>query len=131
MRPDGNVLYQSGPPVDQSFDPAQIPPPRHLPGIRKAALADGAEVILVTVRAGPDWLVETGESFVPTLTELRRLLVSLGLGFVVVAGVALGGGRCGPWRRSPAAPKASRTAISANGCQSRRQATSSRTSRKH
>ncbi len=91
-KPDGAVLYQSGPPSDLSFSPAQIPAPLRQPGIRKAELADGAVVILVTVAAGPDWLVETGESFAPALTELRRLLVSLGLGFVVVVVVALSGG---------------------------------------
>lgn len=89
---DGTVLYQSGPPSDQSFNPTQIPGPLLHPGVRKARLAGTAEVILVTVSAGPDWLVETGESFAPALTELRRLLVSLGLAFVVVAAMALGGG---------------------------------------
>ena len=91
-KPDGTVLYQSGPPGDLSFSPAQMPAPLRHPGVRKAELADGAEVILVTVAAGPDWLVETGESFAPALTELRRLLATLGLGFVVVAVVSLGGG---------------------------------------
>jgi heavy metal sensor kinase len=91
-RPGGTIAYQSGAPHDRSFDPAQIPPPLPAPGVRKVRQSDGTELILVTVPAGTGYLVETGESLAPALTELRRLIASLALGFSVVAAVALIGG---------------------------------------
>src|SRR5438874_588485 len=44
------------------------------------------------IAGAPRFFVETGESLAPALIELRRLLISLALGSVVVAGMALGGG---------------------------------------
>jgi len=103
FRPDGTVLYQSGPPGDDSFDPAQIGPPGPHPGVRREKLAAGTELVIVTVAANrsgaapagawaPLFLVETGQSLAPALRELHRLLLALALGFVVVTGVALTGG---------------------------------------
>jgi len=95
-RPDGTVVYQSGPPRDRSFDPAQISAPPRQVGRRQEKQADGVELVLATVTAGPRtapvYFIETGESLAPALTELRRLLFSLALGFALVTGVALGGG---------------------------------------
>ncbi len=95
-RPDGAVLYQSGSPLDRSFDPAQISPPPGRRDSRQERLADGTEMTIVTIPADahqpPRFFVEAGESLAPALNELRRLLVILAVGFVVVAAVALGGG---------------------------------------
>jgi len=95
-RLDGTVVYQSGAPLDQSFDPMQISRPLRQSGTRKEKLPDGSELVVgvfVANPAGsPPLLFETGESLAPALTELRRLLVLVGLGFIVVAGMALGGG---------------------------------------
>jgi heavy metal sensor kinase len=95
-RPDGRVVYQSGQPHGRSFDPAQIAAPPRRAGTRQEKQADGVELVLATVPAGPRtapvYFVETGESLAPALTELRRLLFSLALGFALVTGVALGGG---------------------------------------
>ena len=95
-KPDGAVTYQSSAPLDQSFDPAQISPPPPRTGTRKIKLADGAELILATIAAGPAhaprFLIETGESLAPALVALRRLVFLLGLGFCAVALMALGGG---------------------------------------
>ena len=95
-RRDGGVLYQSGEPRDGSFAPGQIGPAPTAPGVRRETLSSGAELVLATVAAGPadapQFLVETGESLAPALTELHRLLVSLALGFVIVTLVALAGG---------------------------------------
>ena len=59
-------------------------------------MLNGPELVIATVTAGPTndpkLFVETGESLAPALAELRRLLILLALGFIVVAGVALAGG---------------------------------------
>ncbi|MBI3415353.1 MAG: HAMP domain-containing protein [Verrucomicrobia bacterium] len=95
-RPDGVVIYESSAPLDQSFNPAQISPPPRQPGTRKETLTDGGELLLATAAASSNgavrFFVETGESLAPALVELRRLLVLLAVGFVAVAGMALGGG---------------------------------------
>jgi len=91
-RTSGEVLYQSGPPVDQSFDPQQVSAPRQATGTRKERQRDGTELIIATVVTDRGVVVETGESLAPALSELGRLLVSLALAFLVVAAVALGGG---------------------------------------
>ena len=48
-RPDATVLYQSGWPLDRSFDPAQISPPRGRSESRREKLGDGTEMAIVTV----------------------------------------------------------------------------------
>jgi heavy metal sensor kinase len=64
--------------------------------VLKEKLLNGPELVIATVMAGSTndrrLFVETGESFAPALVELRRLLILLVLGFVVVASVALAGG---------------------------------------
>ena len=94
-RPTGTVLYQSGMPADLSFDPVQISTPSAV-GMRREKLAGGPELMLVSVATvaagGTGYRVEVGEAFTPALTELHRLLLSLGLGFVMVTIVALAGG---------------------------------------
>ena len=102
FRPSGTVLYQSGPPADESFDPAQIGPPGLQPGVRREKLAAGAELVIVTVAGSgtaqapagtaTPLLVEVGQSLAPELTELHRLLLTLSLVFVMVTIVALTGG---------------------------------------
>ncbi|MFI5336313.1 MAG: sensor histidine kinase [Opitutales bacterium] len=91
-RADGTVVYQSGKPLDGSFDPALISSPAPAVGNRRERQADGTELMVATVPAGPGLYVETGESLATALLELNRLLVSLGLAFAVVAAVALVGG---------------------------------------
>ena len=95
-RSDGTVVYKSGPPSDRSFDPGQISPPPQKPGTRKERLIDWSEMVIVAIPSDPGvpprYLIEAGESLGPALGELHRLLFSLGLEFVLVAAVALGGG---------------------------------------
>ncbi len=90
-RIDGEILYQSGPPVDLSFDPRQISAPPRVAGVRKERQLNDAELVIATVVTSDGMIVETGESLAPTLSELRRLLVLLVTAFVLVALVALGG----------------------------------------
>jgi heavy metal sensor kinase len=96
VRPGGTIIYQSSAPHDRSFDPTEIRPSSCKPGVRKERLLNGPELVVATVAAGstsdPKLFVETGESLAPALVELRRLLILLVLGFVVVASVALAGG---------------------------------------
>jgi len=95
-KPDGTVLYRSGQPLDRSFDSEQIAPSPVQPGVRKERQEDGREVIIVTIpsdaRQPPQFFVEAGESLTPALNELSRVLLTLVVGFVIVAGVAWGGG---------------------------------------
>lgn len=90
-RLNGEVVYQSGAPVDLSFDPRQISEGSRLVGVRKERQSDGVEVVLAAVLTDGGLRVETGESLTPGLAELRRLMVLLVLAFAVVAVVALGG----------------------------------------
>ena len=95
-RPDGAILYESGTPHDRSFEPAMISKPPLHPGIRKEKVNPGNELVIVThpsdASRSPRFYVESGESLAPALNELQRLLNTLGLGFAVVAVVALVGG---------------------------------------
>jgi heavy metal sensor kinase len=95
-RSDGWVIYQSGPPQDRSFDPEQISRPTYLTGTRKERMPNGNELVIVRIvtnpKALPQFFIEVGESMAPALSELQRLLVTLGLAFVVVTLVALVGG---------------------------------------
>jgi len=96
FRPDGKIIYQSGRPNDQSFDPAQIPPPSAQPGLHWFKPAASPQLVLLTVPAGPVggpiYLVETGESFGPVQQELHRLLFLLAICAVGLAAGALAGG---------------------------------------
>ncbi len=92
----GEVFYESGPPADQSFVPARIPPPLLQAGSRRETLPDGTEFVLCTVLAGPaahpQYFIETGASFSPALRELHGLMWLLAGCALLVAAVALGGG---------------------------------------
>ena len=97
-RPDGGVLYVSGPPNDQSFDPGKVPPAppplarestRHIETPGSGALLLAA--FRVAVPAG-DYLVEVGTSADSIDTLLRHLALLLGLGLPIVILVAVGGG---------------------------------------
>ena len=91
-RTDGTILYQSGQPSDQSFDVRQISPPQTLPGTRRERQTNGTVLVIATTLVAPGMVAETGESLAPALAELRRLLGSLAIIFLAVAGVALAGG---------------------------------------
>ena len=98
-RADGAVVYASGPPRGEAFDPARVPP---LPA---AALARGAarkvsagetSLLIAAVPAvaadGSRYLVEVGTSAAPLEATLRRVLGLLALGLPLTVSVAVAGG---------------------------------------
>lgn len=95
-RPDGSVLFQSGPPADQSFNPELVPLEPMVPGVRQEELADGVEFLHTVVALGPPHpagvTLETGDSMAMAVIELNYLLVLLALVFLGLTAVALGGG---------------------------------------
>lgn len=95
-RPDGSVLYSSGPPADQSFAPNLVPLHPWTPGTWKEELADDViflRTVLQTEAPGqPRLTLETGDSLVPALVELQFLLLLLTVGFLVLTTIALVGG---------------------------------------
>jgi signal transduction histidine kinase len=98
-RSDGSVLYVSGPPNDQSFDPSSVPPAKAVGSpefSRLQDLGDGRAMLIAAFRAttaeGSPYLVEVGTSAEPVDRFARHLLALLALGIPLVAAVAAGGG---------------------------------------
>lgn len=94
----GTLIYQSGPPVDRSFNPLQVAAPVIWPQqflTRRVDLADGSPLLVGSIReatANGDYLIEMGASLEP-LEQLRdRLLKLLSLVLPVLVLVAAGGG---------------------------------------
>jgi len=98
-RRDGSVLYLSGEPKDQSFDPRELPAVASA-GRRefsqKLRLASGRHLLIAAVSCqGPDrtqYVVETGVPLEPIETMLNHLLLQLALGLPLALAVAIGGG---------------------------------------
>ncbi len=99
-RPDGSVLYMSGPPADQSFNPASV---RALPAregfktTRIETQPDGRTLLIAAYRGGLTadggaYVVEAGVSGEPVDELVRHLLTLLAIGFPFVALAAAGGG---------------------------------------
>ena len=98
-RADGSVLYLSGPPNDQSFDPAAVPPARaqnRAEFTRLERLGDGRSLLVAAFRAaaagGKSYLVEVGTSAGPIDRFTTKLLLVLVLGAPAVIALALLGG---------------------------------------
>jgi heavy metal sensor kinase len=98
-RRDGSVLYVSGPPNDQSFDPSRVPSAgagRAPEFTRLERLGDGGSVLVAAFRAeatpGGPYLVEVGTSAGPVDRLARHILELLALGIPLVVAVAAAGG---------------------------------------
>ena len=98
-RRDGTVLYLSGIPNDQSFDPGRVPmaaPPGPQPEFtRKAATAGGGTLLVSGFQVATStggYMVEVGTTAEPVASLLRQLALLLGVGLPVVLLVAAGGG---------------------------------------
>lgn len=98
-RADGSVLYASGVPKDQSFDPTHLPALKPAPQqefSRKLMLPDG-EILVVsalnyTAPDGRRYLVEVGVPFTPVATMLSHSFAQLAFGLPVALLVAICGG---------------------------------------
>ncbi len=104
-RDDGSVLYVSGPPNDQSFDPKKVPPARadeSAEFTRHEKLGDGRSLLIAAFRAattdGSPYLVEVGTSAEPVDRFARHLLALLALGVPLVIAVAAAGGYLVAWK---------------------------------
>jgi heavy metal sensor kinase len=98
-RADGSVLYVSGPPDDQSFDPAAVPSvnvENRAEFTRLARLKDGRSLLIAAFRSvasgGESYTVEVGTSAEPIDRVARHLLIFLFLGAPVIIAVAVVGG---------------------------------------
>ncbi len=98
-RSNGSVLYRSGSPKDQSFDPSRLPPPTwpaQPETARQAALGSGREMLLagceVQTPTGARYLVEAGTPMDDVQAHFRQWLRFLAVGLPIVALLAIGGG---------------------------------------
>jgi heavy metal sensor kinase len=98
-RPDGKVIYRSGPPNSQAFDPAAVPAAQlAMPWefSRKQPTTNGAALLIASVRApsaaGGTYVIEVGTSAAPVEALFRHLLVVIGLGLPIVAALGATGG---------------------------------------
>jgi heavy metal sensor kinase len=95
---DGRLVYVSGVPNSQAFDPAAVPAaPASAPGDfrRKEPVAGGSALLIAAVRVGTGgtaYMVEVGTSAAPVETLFHHLLLLLGLGLPFVAVLAASGG---------------------------------------
>jgi heavy metal sensor kinase len=96
---DGSVLYLSGPPDDQSFNPAEgaaAAPEKRAQSTRLERLKDGRSLLIAAFRAaavgGDTYLVEVGTSAGPIDRFARHLLIVLLLGTPAVIALAVLGG---------------------------------------
>jgi heavy metal sensor kinase len=94
---DGAVIYISGEPNDQSFDPKKVPRP---PGTHFVASTriehagrNGLLIATMPFASGQQkYMIEVGGSTLPIKDVLRRFLVSLFVGLIVVLALAIWGG---------------------------------------
>jgi heavy metal sensor kinase len=98
-RADGSLLFQSGPPKDQSFNPQDVPSlgKVSLPASwHEQQLPEGRSLIIGVLKfVAPDgqaFVVESGAPTGPILTMVDRLKIQLLVGLPIVLGVAVGGG---------------------------------------
>jgi heavy metal sensor kinase len=98
-RPDGSVLYSSGPAKDQSFDPSGLPTLIPIPSklVVRTQILDRNKTLLIAalpqrVTAEKPYLIEVGAVTTSIETMVNQLLVLLGIGLPIVVMVGIGGG---------------------------------------
>jgi heavy metal sensor kinase len=94
---DGAVIYISGEPNDQSFDPMKVPrpPEAHFVTSTRIERAGRNGLLIATVpfaSSRQKYMIEVGGSTLPIKDVLRRFLVSLFVGLIVVVALAIWGG---------------------------------------
>jgi heavy metal sensor kinase len=97
-RADGAVVYASGPPRGEGFEPSQVPAlpaGATLGAARKVSVGEGSLLIGTVPAMGTDgsrYRVEVGTSAAPLEATLRRLLGMLAVGLPLTVSVAVAGG---------------------------------------
>ena len=97
-RADGTLVYVSGAPKDQSFDPAEVPvfPPAEPESSRKLKLSGGNTLLIAALNfkssGNPDYLVEFGSLLDPVETMLNHLFLQLALGLPLAVIIITAGG---------------------------------------
>jgi len=98
-RGNGSVLYVSGPPKDQSFNPtdlAPLPPMSNQESALTQRLSDNKTLLIAALNfraANADrYIVEVGAPTTPIDTTLHQFLVLLALGLPIAVLVTIGGG---------------------------------------
>src|SRR4051812_36443014 len=97
-RPDKSLMYTSGPPHDQSFDPASIPvlqSPVSKPLTRKVSLANGRTLLVVALpmqALGGTYQVESGTLLDTVQDFLHQLLFWMALALPVLVALSVLGG---------------------------------------
>jgi heavy metal sensor kinase len=94
-RADGRVVYVSGLPKDERYDPAQVPPASAGEHTRKVRLPENSLLIAAITAAGADgtpYVVEVGASGAGTDATLARVLLMLATGLPIAVCVAVAGG---------------------------------------
>jgi heavy metal sensor kinase len=96
---DGTVLYVSGPPKDQSFDPLQVPPLERMPKRafwREQKLSNHASLMIAAFNyRAPDgnrFVVEVGAPTGPIQAMMHRLVLQLLIGLPLALIAVVGGG---------------------------------------
>lgn len=97
-RADGRIVYASGAPKDERFDPTQVPAlaPEAAPSLARKVRHGGGELLIASVTAsaadGTRYRVEVGTSAAPAEDTLTHVLVMLVVGLPVAVAVAVAGG---------------------------------------
>lgn len=98
-RPNGTVLYVSGEPRENSFDPKAVPvlkPKQFTSRTRKQRLPDGQDLLIISTAYSPPrgqtYLVECGIPLGPIQAMQDELVVALMIGLPLVVAVAVAGG---------------------------------------
>jgi len=98
MRADSSVLYQSGQPQDESFNPKDVAPVpiSESDSWREQSLAGGRKLFVYSTTyatpAGTRYSIQAGASDRQINQALRGLLLSLALALPLIVGTAMGGG---------------------------------------
>ena len=98
-RPDGRKLYESGPPRDSSFDPANVSTTsldinQESSRIERMSGSSGLLISTVpfTLRDGTRFVIETGAPLKQSESVLRGLLLTFAVGLPIFVAIAIAGG---------------------------------------
>jgi heavy metal sensor kinase len=98
-RPDGSKLYESGPPRDASFDPANVSAVRTdltQESSRVERMSGDTGLLIVTIpftsRDGTRFVIETGAPLKPSESVLHGLLITFAVGLPIFVAIAIAGG---------------------------------------